>query len=114
MADGVQIEGMVFEAATAVQGGASPSASDRAVAPSLQEDDLALDRSLRPKKLCDYLGQTKVKESLAILIEAAQQRKECADHILFSGPPGAWQDHACHGGRQRARCKHPHDERAGY
>lgn len=54
----------------------------------MQEDDLALDRSLRPKKLCDYLGQTKVKESLAILIEAAQQRKECADHILFSGPPG--------------------------
>ena len=88
MADGVQIEGMVFEAATAAQGGASPSASDRAVAPNLQEDDLALDRSLRPKKLCDYLGQTKVKESLAILIEAAQQRKECADHILFSGPPG--------------------------
>ena len=76
MADGVQIEGMVFEAATAMQGGASPSASDRAVAPNLQEDDLALDRSLRPKKLCDYLGQTKVKESLAILIEAAQQRKE--------------------------------------
>ena len=88
MADGVQIEGMVFEAATAMQSGASPSASDRAVAPNLQEDDLALDRSLRPKKLCDYLGQTKVKESLAILIEAAQQRKECADHILFSGPPG--------------------------
>ena len=58
------------------------------MAPNLQEDDLALDRSLRPKKLCDYLGQTKVKESLAILIEAAQQRKECADHILFSGPPG--------------------------
>ena len=71
-----------------MQGGASTSASDRAVAPNLQEDDLALDRSLRPKKLCDYLGQTKVKESLAILIEAAQQRKECADHILFSGPPG--------------------------
>ena len=88
MADGVQIEGMVFEATTAMQGGAPPSASDRAVAPNLQEDDLALDRSLRPKKLCDYLGQTKVKESLAILIEAAQQRKECADHILFSGPPG--------------------------
>ena len=88
MADGVQIEGMVFEAATAMQSGASPSTSDRAVAPNLQEDDLALDRSLRPKKLCDYLGQTKVKESLAILIEAAQQRKECADHILFSGPPG--------------------------
>ena len=88
MADGVQIEGMVFEAAAAAQGEALPSARERAVEPSLQEDDLALDRSLRPKMLSDYLGQTKVKESLAILIEAAQQRKECPDHILFSGPPG--------------------------
>lgn len=87
MADGVQIEGMVFEAASA-EGGAPASARERTVAPDLQEDDLALDRSLRPKYLRDYLGQTKVKESLAILIEAAQQRKECADHILLSGPPG--------------------------
>ena len=87
MADGVQIEGMVFEAASA-EGGAPVSVRERAVAPDLQEDDLALDRSLRPKYLRDYLGQTKVKESLAILIEAAQQRKECADHILLSGPPG--------------------------
>ena len=54
----------------------------------LTEDDLALDRSLRPKKLADYLGQTKVKESLAILIEAARGRGETVDHILFSGPPG--------------------------
>ena len=87
MADGVQIEGMVFEAASA-EGSAPASVRERAVAPDLQEDDLALDRSLRPKYLRDYLGQTKVKESLAILIEAAQQRKECADHILLSGPPG--------------------------
>ena len=87
MADGVQIEGMVFEAASA-EGSAPASVRERTVAPDLQEDDLALDRSLRPKYLRDYLGQTKVKESLAILIEAAQQRKECADHILLSGPPG--------------------------
>ena len=93
MADGVQIEGMVFEAsgvaaAPASTRDAAPTGRDRAVAPDLQEDDLALDRSLRPKRLGDYLGQTKVKESLAILIEAAEQRKECPDHILFSGPPG--------------------------
>ena len=54
----------------------------------LQEDDLAFDRSLRPKYLKDYLGQEKIKESLAILIQAAQARGEAADHILFSGPPG--------------------------
>ena len=60
----------------------------RVVTPEFTEDDLALDRSLRPKKLQDYLGQTRVKESLAILIEAARQRGECMDHVLFSGPPG--------------------------
>ena len=62
--------------------------SPRAVAPELTEDDLVLDRSLRPKKLVDYLGQTRVKDSLAVLIEAAKQRGECMDHVLFSGPPG--------------------------
>ncbi len=60
----------------------------RSVTPELTEDDLVLDRSLRPKFLSDYLGQTKVKESLAILIEAAQERGDVVDHILFSGPPG--------------------------
>ena len=61
---------------------------ERAVAPTLTEDDLELDFSLRPKRLDDYLGQTKVKESLGIMIAAAQGRGEPADHILFSGPPG--------------------------
>ncbi|MDU5612589.1 MAG: Holliday junction branch migration DNA helicase RuvB [Slackia sp.] len=60
----------------------------RVVAPELTEDDLALDRSLRPKRLIDYLGQTRIKESLSILIQAARQRGECMDHVLFSGPPG--------------------------
>lgn len=60
----------------------------RALEPNLQEEDLALDRSLRPKRLGDYLGQAKVKESLSILIEAAKARGESVDHILFSGPPG--------------------------
>ena len=88
MANDIEIEGLVFEAA---QGGASAAEDGtrpRAVAPELTEDDLALDRSLRPKRLADYLGQTKVKESLGILIEAAQARHDVVDHILFSGPPG--------------------------
>ena len=58
------------------------------MAPTLTADDLELDFSLRPKRLDDYLGQTKVKESLGIMIAAAQGRGEPADHILFSGPPG--------------------------
>lgn len=78
-----EIEGLVFEAEVD-----AASEQKRTVTPSLTEDDLALDRSLRPKKLVDYLGQTRIKESLAILIEAAGQRNDVIDHILLSGPPG--------------------------
>lgn len=91
MAFDLDIEGMVFEAArdgAEAQGSASALGRGRAVAPTLTEDDLELDFSLRPKRLDDYLGQTKVKESLGIMIAAAQGRGEPADHILFSGPPG--------------------------
>lgn len=49
---------------------------------------MELDFSLRPKRLDDYLGQSKVKESLGIMIDAARARGDVADHILFSGPPG--------------------------
>lgn len=82
--EGIEIEGMVFSAADA---GTAGSIS-RAVTPDLTEDDLALDRSLRPKLLVDYAGQEKVKDSLSVLIEAAKARGEVVDHILFSGPPG--------------------------
>lgn len=95
---GVRIEGLVFESGEAVPSsdlGQTFPETDQGVDPrvrtmssDLLEDDLALDRSLRPKRLGDYLGQTKIKESLAILIEAAQARGDVADHILFSGPPG--------------------------
>lgn len=82
-----EIEGMVFFSGNEGSlGGAA--VQERPVAPNLIEEDLALDRSLRPKRLSEYLGQTKVKESLAILIQAAQERGDVADHILFSGPPG--------------------------
>ena len=84
MSNGIEIEGMVFDAGAQT----ARTAADRMVAPELIEDDLALDRSLRPKRLDDYLGQTRVKESLSILIQAARQRGECMDHVLFSGPPG--------------------------
>ena len=83
MGTDIEIEGMVFDA-----GASSRASSERMVATELIEDDLALDRSLRPKRLEDYLGQTRVKDSLSILIEAARQRSECMDHVLFSGPPG--------------------------
>lgn len=52
------------------------------------EEDAGLDRSLRPQYLDDYLGQGRVKENLAVLIQAAKARGESLDHLLLSGPPG--------------------------
>jgi holliday junction DNA helicase RuvB len=54
---------------------------------STREDD-AVDASIRPKKLADYLGQQAVKEQLGIYIEAAKRRGEALDHVLIFGPPG--------------------------
>ena len=90
MASGIEIEGLVFDAGAQARGSLvnDDDARDRTVSAALQEEDLSFDRSLRPKLLKDYLGQEKVKESLAIMIEAARGRGEAADHILFSGPPG--------------------------
>ncbi len=51
-------------------------------------DDEQLDLSLRPKKLDEYIGQEKMKENLIISLEAARQRGDPLDHLLFYGPPG--------------------------
>ena len=52
------------------------------------DEDVQIEGSLRPKKLAEYIGQQKIKESLNIYIEAAKARKESLDHLLFYGPPG--------------------------
>ncbi len=62
--------------------------AERLVSADFTEDDLEIDRSLRPKMLDEYLGQTRVKENLSVLIEAARGRNEPLDHVLLSGPPG--------------------------
>lgn len=62
--------------------------ADRIVSPQVKQDELALDLSLRPKRLDEYIGQDKVKENLKILLEAAKGRGEAIDHILIYGPPG--------------------------
>jgi len=62
--------------------------AERLVSADHTEDDLEIDRNLRPKRLPDYLGQTRVKENLGVLIDAARARDETLDHILLSGPPG--------------------------
>ena len=51
-------------------------------------DDAAPELSLRPQRLAEFIGQTRVKESLQISIDAALGRKESLDHLLFHGPPG--------------------------
>lgn len=60
----------------------------RVLATELTEEDIKIEGSLRPKMLADYIGQEKVKENLKIYIEAAKQRRESLDHVLFFGPPG--------------------------
>ena len=53
-----------------------------------RQEDVALDTSLRPRRLLDYVGQEKIKDNLRIAIAAAQQRGEPLDHVLLYGPPG--------------------------
>lgn len=62
--------------------------AERLVSAHHTDDDVEIDRSLRPRRLEEYLGQQRVKDNLAVLIEAALQRDEPLDHVLLSGPPG--------------------------
>jgi Holliday junction DNA helicase RuvB len=60
----------------------------RIVTPRSRGEDVPIERNLRPRRLAEYIGQDRVKSSLAIFIEAAKQRGESLDHTLFYGPPG--------------------------
>lgn len=60
----------------------------RVISTQLQVEDEKMETSLRPQKLEDYIGQEKIKETLKVYIEAAKQREEALDHVLFYGPPG--------------------------
>jgi Holliday junction DNA helicase RuvB len=60
----------------------------RVISTQMQEEDVKIETSLRPQALSDYIGQEKIKENLNVYIEAAKQRGESLDHVLFYGPPG--------------------------
>ncbi len=60
----------------------------RVIETKLLEEDVRLEGSLRPQSLKDYIGQQKIKEILSIYIQAAKQREDSLDHVLFYGPPG--------------------------
>jgi Holliday junction DNA helicase RuvB len=62
--------------------------TDRVVDGEVAPDELAFDVALRPRSLDEFVGQDRVKEQLALLIDGAKARGEPVDHLLFSGPPG--------------------------
>jgi holliday junction DNA helicase RuvB len=64
--------------------------TERLVSPVLEAagDEEELDRSLRPRRLADFVGQQTTKEQLSIALEAALSRSEALDHVLLAGPPG--------------------------
>ncbi|GIP20813.1 Holliday junction ATP-dependent DNA helicase RuvB [Paenibacillus sp. J22TS3] len=61
---------------------------DRIISANLMMEDQAVELSLRPRYLSEYIGQDQIKENLKIYIEAAKMRKEALDHVLLYGPPG--------------------------
>ncbi|MDH5333272.1 MAG: AAA family ATPase, partial [Thermoleophilia bacterium] len=58
------------------------------LAPTLRPDDDEVERSLRPRRLDDFVGQERVKEQLAVALDATRARGEALDHVLLVGPPG--------------------------
>lgn len=61
---------------------------ERIIGPEKNIDDLNLDLALRPVSFDEYVGQDRVKDNLKVFIQAARERGEALDHVLFSGPPG--------------------------
>ena len=61
---------------------------ERIISPRRREDEIALDSSLRPRLLSEYIGQDRIRENLSICIDAAKGRGEALDHVLLYGPPG--------------------------
>ena len=61
---------------------------NRIITTDVTEEDFSLEGNLRPQSLDEYIGQQKTKDTLKIYIEAAKQRHDSLDHVLFYGPPG--------------------------
>lgn len=61
---------------------------ERSIAPEANIEDLNFELSVRPRSFEEFVGQDRIKENLRIFIQAAKQRNESLDHVLFCGPPG--------------------------
>lgn len=64
------------------------SDSDRLISAEPSQEDVAVDRAIRPSTLADYAGQPRVREQMEIFVHAARQRGDALDHTLIFGPPG--------------------------
>src|SRR6185437_1280881 len=67
---------------------AQKDSPDRLISAARAEDESSFELKLRPRRLNEFIGQTKAKEQLAIALEAARSRGEALDHVLLFGPPG--------------------------
>ena len=61
---------------------------ERVISGSGRQEEEAVERAIRPRRLAEYVGQAQVKTQLEIFITAARQRAEALDHVLIFGPPG--------------------------
>jgi len=61
---------------------------ERIVDPEVPEEEREFDAALRPRRIDEFVGQDRIKEQLALLVDGARARGETVDHLLFSGPPG--------------------------
>ena len=77
-----------------------PPDRERIVSAAPVEDDSSFELKLRPQRLAEFIGQSKVKENLAVAIEATRSRGEALDHVLLYGPPGLGQNYAGYDHRQ--------------
>jgi Holliday junction DNA helicase RuvB len=77
-----------FTGSEATANPASEAGRERLVSAAVLDDDASYELKLRPKWLREFIGQQKVKENLAVAIEAARSRGEALDHVLIYGPPG--------------------------
>jgi len=73
---------------TSIRKGPALTTTERIISGDAIEDEEALDLTLRPRKLDEFIGQEKLKDNLGIAVDAAKGRGEPLDHMLFYGPPG--------------------------
>ena len=63
-------------------------ARDELLSPEVEPEEAAVEVGLRPRRLAEFIGQAELKGHLRVMLEAARQRGQAADHFLFAGPPG--------------------------